>query len=242
MNALCLDIGNTSVTYCKANNIIEPISRILKSKDAINFFNDYDTDSIEQIIISSVVPDLSNQIAEKFKLRNLNVFQVSYENCGINLMVKDPSEVGNDRICNIAATNKIYGGESIVIDFGTATTYDIINENGIFIGGAIAPGIDVSADNLISKASLLKETVYQFPNSIIGNDTESNIQSGVMFSGLYSVEGMINQIKKEIKFSEPNIILTGGFGKLISKGLNINHIYNENLTIEGMIDIYKRFK
>tara|TARA_Y100000588_G_scaffold394114_1_gene512918 strand:+ start:1230 stop:1952 length:723 start_codon:yes stop_codon:yes gene_type:complete len=240
MNKLCLDIGNTSIAYCEVDKKIQSINRL--SKDSIKFFNDYDISNIDQVIISSVVPNLSNQIAKKFKLKNLNVFEVSFKNCGLELMVKNPSEVGNDRICNIAAANKIYGGKSIIIDFGTATTYDVVNENGAFIGGAIAPGIDVSADNLISKASLLKETIYQFPNSVIGDDTESNIQSGVMFSGVHAVKGMVNQIKKEIEFLDPYIILTGGFGKLISEGLNIDHIYNKNLTIEGMVDIYKNFK
>ena len=240
MNILCLDIGNTSITFSEVYNDITQLKRLSRSKDAINFFKNYNTDNIEEVVISSVVPNLSNQIIENFKSKQIRVFEISYKNCGICLLVQNPSEVGNDRICNIAAANKLYGGKSIVIDFGTATTYDITNEKGAFIGGAIAPGIDVSADNLISKASLLKETVYQFPSSIIGDDTTSNIQSGVMFSGLYSVKGMINHIKNEVQFSNPYIILTGGFGKLISEGLDINHIYNENLTIEGMIDIYTR--
>ena len=242
MNILCLDIGNTSIAYCEVTKHVELLSRLSKSKNPVDFFKNYNTNNINQIVISSVVPNLSDQIAKNFRLNNVNVFEVSYKNCGINLMVQNPSEVGNDRICNVAAVNKIYGGKSIVIDFGTATTYDIVDDKGSFIGGAIAPGIDVSADNLISKALLLKETVYQFPNSVIGDDTTSNIQSGVMFGGLYSVKGMINQIKKDIKFSNPHIILTGGFGKLMSKGLNLNHIYKETLTIEGMIDVYKKFK
>tara|TARA_B110000438_G_scaffold295538_1_gene338685 strand:- start:297 stop:1025 length:729 start_codon:yes stop_codon:yes gene_type:complete len=240
LNILCLDIGNTSITFSEVSNDITQLKRLSKSKDAINFFKNYNTDNIEEVVISSVVPNLSNQIIENFKLKQIRVFEISYKNCGIHLLVQNPSEVGNDRICNIAAANKLYGGKSIVIDFGTATTYDITNDKGAFIGGAIAPGIDVSADNLISKASLLKETVYQFPSSVIGDDTTSNIQSGVMFSGLYSVKGMINHIKNEVSFSNPYIILTGGFGKLISEGLDIDHIYNENLTIEGMIDIYTR--
>ncbi len=241
MNTLCLDIGNTSITYCKVlDGALQPLNRLSKFEDTVDFFNHYNINSINQIVISSVVPKLSQQIVNLFQAKDLNIFEISHKNCGINLKVESPSEVGNDRICNVAGANKIYGGESIIVDFGTATTYDIADEKGSFIGGAISPGIDVSADNLISKASLLKETIYQFPDSIIGNTTTSNIQSGVMFSGLYSVQGMINQIIKETKFSDPNIILTGGFGELISNKLDINHTYNETLTIEGMIDIYKR--
>tara|TARA_Y100000994_G_scaffold78892_1_gene65089 strand:+ start:2297 stop:3037 length:741 start_codon:yes stop_codon:yes gene_type:complete len=239
---LCLDIGNTSVSYCEIdnNNHIQSIKRLSRTENVLQFFNNYDIQNINQIIISSVVPDISKQLIENFKIKKINVFEITYRNCGINLKVADSSEVGNDRICNVAGAKKLYGGECIVIDFGTATTYDIMDEEGSFLGGAIAPGIDVSADNLISKASLLKETIYKFPESIIGNSTESNIQSGVMFSGLYSVKGMINHIIDEADFSNPDIILTGGFGKLISNQLDIKHIYNESLTIEGMIEIYQR--
>ena len=240
MNILCLDIGNTSITYCEVTEDIKSLNRLPKSLDAIDFFESYDISNIDQVVVSSVVPNLSEQMTDIFKSKNLDVFEVSFNNCEINLMVQNPSEVGNDRICNVAAANKICGGGCIVVDFGTATTYDVTNEDGAFIGGAIAPGIDVSADNLISKASLLRETVYQFPSSVIGDDTTSNIQSGVMFSGLHSVVGMINQITQEMKFLNPRIILTGGFGNLISDKLDIDHVYNETLTIEGMIDIYKR--
>ena len=184
--------------------------------------------------------EVIKQIKELFNTKNIEIFEVSYKNSGINLEVDNPSEVGADRICNVSAANKIYGSPSIIIDFGTATTYDITNDEGNFIGGAIAPGIDVSADNLISKASLLKDTVYQFPKSIIGKNTTSNIQSGVMFSGLHSVRGMIKQIKDEMKSLSPNVILTGGFGKLISEALDVEHIYNESLTIEGMLNIYNK--
>jgi len=240
MNTLCLDIGNTSISYCEVNNKrnIESIKRIYRHEDVIDFFKNYDTNNINQVIISSVVPKISKILIKEFKLKEMNIFEITYQNCKINLKVENPSEVGNDRICNVAGANKLYGGECIIIDFGTATTYDITNKEGYFLGGAIAPGIDVSADNLILKASLLKETIYQFPNSIIGNNTKSNIQSGVMFSGLYSVKGMINHIIQETNFMNPNIILTGGFGKLISNKLDIKHIYNEVLTIEGMIEIY----
>ena len=208
MNALCLDIGNTSIKCCKIiNDKINKIDNVLKSDNLISFLKVYNLNDTNHLLISSVVPNLSKQIKELFNTKNIEIFEVSYKNSGINLEVDNPSEVGADRICNVSAANKIYGSPSIIIDFGTATTYDITNDEGNFIGGAIAPGIDVSADNLISKASLLKDTVYQFPKSIIGKNTISNIQSGVMFSGLHSVKGMIQQIKDEMGFQNPKIIL-----------------------------------
>ena len=131
-----------------------------------------------------------------------------------------------------------YNSESIVIDFGTATTYDIINDKGEFIGGAIAPGIDISADYLIKKTALLKNTIYKFPKNVIGKNTTSNIQSGVMYGGLGSIEKMINLIQEETQNHNIKIIITGGFGLLISNALQIQHSYIENLTIQGMLEIF----
>ena len=241
MSKLCIDIGNTSITYCYvADNKPSVINRFSTSNNLLDWFNKLTLNNISTAVISSVVPELSKQINELFKTRDIDVFEVSYMNSSLNLNVDTPSDVGNDRICNIAAAMDIYGAPSIVIDFGTATTYDIIDETGSFIGGAIAPGIDVSANNLISKAALLKDVAYKFPNSIIGKDTISNIQSGVMLGGLYSVEGMIRHIKEEMQSPGCNIILTGGFGSLISSALTVEHIYNEHLTIYGMLSIFKK--
>ena len=156
----------------------------------------------------------------------------------MNFLVDAPSEIGNDRICNIAGAHKYSDSASIIIDFGTATTYDVINDGGDFIGGAIAPGIDISADYLISKTAQLKNTIYKFPDNVIGTNTTSNIQSGVMFGGLESVKGMVKLIKKEINNLSAEVIITGGFGLLISNALETKHTYSETLTIEGMLEIF----
>ena len=159
-------------------------------------------------------------------------------NANIKLKVDNPNEVGIDRICNSFAIKNLLGNPAIIGDIGSATNYDVIDENGAFIGGAIAPGIDVSANHLIKKTELLRETVYKFPKSVIGKNTSTNIQSGVMLAGLKSVEGMISAISEEMNTSKIHITLTGGFGKLISEKLVINHEYNDKLTFIGMIYIY----
>ena len=241
MRVLCLDIGNTSVAYCEVNQTLFSINRLPNSSDVLGFLKKYNYKNVDQVVVSSVVPSLSADIVNMYIRKGINVFEVSYKNCGLDLKVESPSSVGNDRICNVYAANKIYGNGNgnIIVDFGTATTYDISNNKGAFIGGAIAPGIDISADNLISRTSQLRETLYKFPETSIGKDTTSNIQSGVMYGGLHAVTGMINQIKYESGLTSPNIILTGGFGKLISSKLEIEHIYNESLTIYGMLHIFK---
>ena len=238
MNILCIDIGNTSISYCHVkDDIIGKLNRILNSDNLLEIFSEKNLNGIDLVLVCSVVPKLTSTIFEYSKLKDLNIHEINYKSNYIKLLVDNPSEVGADRICNIAAIKKIYDSPSIVIDFGTATTYDITSKGGDFIGGAIAPGIDISANYLIEKTALLKETIYQFPKNVIGKNTKENIQSGVMYGGLESVKGMIQLIKNEMN-TEPNIIITGGFGEIISKHLDIKHVYIETLTIKGMLDIY----
>ena len=239
MNLLCVDIGNTSITTCQTKKKeIGEITRFPSSSDFISLLSKYNINSIDRIVVCSVVPELTNILINFCKINTIDLFEINYNNTQINLCVDDPSEVGNDRICNIIGAKKLYNSESIVIDFGTATTYDVINNAGNFIGGAIAPGIDVSADYLIKKTALLKNTIYKFPKHVIGKNTTSNIQSGVMYGGLGSVEKMIKLIQKETENPKIKIIITGGFGLLISKALKIQHSYIETLTIQGMLEIF----
>tara|TARA_Y100001970_G_scaffold291257_1_gene427730 strand:- start:684 stop:1415 length:732 start_codon:yes stop_codon:yes gene_type:complete len=238
MKFLLLDIGNTSIAYSiTSNNQISNINRIKNKENIEKFLKSIDLNGIDKAIICSVVPNISNNIILILKSKGIDSFQINHLNSGIKLLVNNPSEVGSDRICNVVGANKIKS-PAMIIDFGTATTYDITNDEGDFIGGAISPGIDISADYLVNQAALLKDTVYNFPDLIIGKTTESNIQSGVMYGGLFSVMGMINAIKEELKNPNLDIIITGGFGKLISNKLKIKHEYIESLTMDGMLKIY----
>ena len=239
MKLLCLDIGNTSITICDyKNQELGEITRVASNENFINQLTNYNIGNFDFIILCSVVPNLTKLLISYCKNNSINIYEINYKNSHLNLHVDNPSEVGNDRICNAIAAKKLNFNPSIIIDFGTATTYDVINLDGDFIGGAIAPGIDVSADYLINKTALLKDTIYKFPPKVIGKNTVSNIQSGVMYGGLASVEGMIKLIDAEIDDVSNNIIITGGFGKLISKKININHTYIESLTIEGMLQVF----
>ena len=229
MKLLCLDIGNTSITICDyKNEKLGKIIRVESNKNFINQLSSYNLENFNFIIVCSVVPSLTKILINYCKDNSINIFEINYKNSPLNLLVDNPSEVGNDRICNAVAANKFNFKPSIIIDFGTATTYDVVNHDGDFLGGAIAPGIDVSADYLINK----------FPPQVIGKNTISNIQSGVMYGGLLSVKGMIELINAEIDGTSKNIIITGGFGKLISQKINLKHTYDELLTIKGMLHIF----
>ena len=237
---LLIDIGNTNTVYSVYDgNQYVMNKRITPEKNIKYIINDLIDYNINHIAIASVVPNTTKKYIKILK-ENLNIqpFLASYKNANIELKVESKEEVGSDRICNVKAAIKKTKKNCIVIDFGTATTYDVINNKQQFIGGAIAPGIKVSGLYLIKKAALLKDTLLEFPKKYIGKNTQTNIQSGIMNSAIHGIEGMILNIKKEIN-DEVDIILTGGFSKLISPKLSFKHKLETNLTIDGIRLIYE---
>lgn len=240
---LALDIGNTNITVgIIENSELITINRIQSSISAEKGLKELNLSKIRKVIISSVVPkqtlDYQNQCKTQLKIDPL-IIQHDNIDCLI-LNVEKPSSVGADRICNVFGANHKYYGPKIIVDFGTATTFDVINENGIFIGGAIAPGIDISANYLYNKAALLRDTAFRFPEKVVGKNTETNLQSGIMFGAVDSVEGMINRIRNEMNWKDCEIILTGGFSNVISPGLSIKHHIEPFLTLFGMEIIAKK--
>jgi len=237
---LAIDIGNTAISVGLFDDydIIKKthFSSINKFILFLDSIKNYD---IESAIISSVVPELTdtyqNLLEENYQYPT---FIINYKVTDLLLQVSKPETVGVDRLCNIFAVKKDYDIPAIIIDFGTATTFDVINSEGIFIGGAIATGIEISAEYLINKAALLSETNLVFPNNVIGIDTTTNIQSGIMFGAVGQVEGMIYRIQEETE-TNYSIFLTGGFSKLISPKLKLNHTVDIDLTLKGIIYIYE---
>tara|TARA_S200000501_G_C20871752_1_gene764614 strand:- start:9817 stop:10569 length:753 start_codon:yes stop_codon:yes gene_type:complete len=234
---LALDIGNTNITVgIVENSEIIMVHRIKSHTSANEGLTDIDLSKITNVIISSVAPKKTIDYQNWCRMHlNLKPFIIKHNNIiGLKLDVEKPSSVGADRICNIVGANKKYSGRKIIVDFGTATTYDVINKNGIFIGGAISPGIDVSANNLYNKAALLKNTAFKFPKNVVGRNTETNLQSGIMFGAVESLEGMIIRIQNEMNWQNCRIILTGGFSTVISPGLSIKHDLEPFLTLFGI--------
>ena len=234
---LAIDIGNTNIVWgIFENKKLISVYRINSNKNDlhnISFLSNY---NIKKIIISSVVPSLTNEI-QKFCIKkiNLNPFIIKYNNVSnLKMEIDNPSQLGTDRICNIIAAKSLYKLPSIIIDMGTATKYDIINPNGVFIGGVISPGIELSAMNLFEKAELLNKTSFKFPNNVIGKNTKSNIQSGIMYGSIDSINGMVNRIIKETKWKDLSIIMTGGFSEVIKSKVSKSFIFNPNLTLEGL--------
>ena len=237
---LALDIGNTQIKLGIFEHLKLIHTECFQHDDNQNINLNYIKKFKPTVsIISSVVPNLTDKYVKNiYNILGLDSLIVNNENCHLDLKVHEPNTVGADRICNVIATIKIYNKPAIVIDFGTATTYDVINKNGQFIGGIIAPGIKTSSQYLIEKAALLDYVDFEFPEKVIGKNTEDNIKSGIMFGAIDQIEGMIKRINNETRQNN-NIILTGCFSKLISPKISLEHTCDIDLTLKGMILIHE---
>ena len=239
---LAIDIGNSHVV-CAVHDSKKWIYsiRIASNLDFWNKFKTLKEYDITDSAISSVVPRLTSVYVESIRnIFHIDTFLINYENSGIKLNVDIPEEVGTDRICNTSAAKELTGCPAIIGDIGSATNYDVVDKKGVFIGGAIAPGMKTAAQNLFEKAALLKETAFTLPTSAIGKDTTSNLQSGIMLGSIDVIDGMFNRIQSETGWKNSHNIITGGFGELISPHLNIEHTLIPNLTLDGIRFIYEK--
>lgn len=196
---------------------------------------------IKGIIISSVVPPimlaLENMCQKYFHLEPLIVGPGI--KTGLDIKYDNPREVGADRIVNAVAGIYLYGCPLIIVDFGTATTYCYINEKGQYMGGAIAPGINISTEALYSKAAKLPRIEIAKPDHIIGKNTVAAMQSGIVYGYVGQVEGIVARMKAQAK-KEPKVIATGGLSSLVAEESNIIDIVDPLLTLTGLQLIYER--
>lgn len=196
---------------------------------------------IEGIIISSVVPpimfSLEAMCRKYFSLEPLIVGPGV--KTGLNIKYENPREVGADRIVNAIAALHEYDSPLIIVDFGTATTYCYLNDKGDYMGGAIAPGINISTEALFARASKLPRVEIMRPSNVIGKNTVSAMQSGIVYGYVGQVEGIVSRMKLQSK-KEPFVIATGGLASLIAKESTIIDIVDPFLTLKGLRIIYKR--
>ncbi len=199
--------------------------------------------AFDGIIISSVVPpimfSLERMCHKYFQIKPLIVGPGI--KTGLNIKYDNPREVGADRIVNAVAGIHEYGSPLIIVDFGTATTYCYINEDKQYMGGAIAPGISISTEALYSKAAKLPRIEIARPDDIIGKNTVSAMQSGILYGYVGQVEGIVNRMKAQSS-KEPTVIATGGLATLIDKESKVIDVVDPFLTLKGLRLIYKRNK
>lgn len=189
----------------------------------------------KKVALASVVPSLNYQWnAALERVTGIKPEIVSPEKCGdLKLDYKDPDEIGADRLCNVLGLQSLGIKEGIIIDFGTATTFDIYSNN-TYWGGAICLGIRTSLDELIRKASKLSEVELYWNSNLIGKNTDDALRNGILFGAIGQIEYIIRKILDELPMENPRIIATGGLAKLVSSHSEIIHQVEENLTLLGL--------
>jgi type III pantothenate kinase len=200
---------------------------------------------VSSIIISSVVPPLDStlrQVCERyFNLKAM--FVEPGIKTGMPILVDNPAELGADRLVNGVAAFARYGGPCIVVDFGTATTFDVISAKGEYIGGVIAPGLAISAEALFSRAAKLSRVDVKKPAKVVGTNTVAHMQSGLYYGYIGLVDGILERILNETRQPDspaPKIIATGGLARLIVDDSRFIDTIDDMLTLEGLRLIYER--
>jgi type III pantothenate kinase len=251
---LVIDIGNTEVVFGLYRDVkLEANWRL--SSQSPRTSDEYwilfrhwcidagiDFTSISGIVISSVVPSLDavfqNMVSEH--LVPEPVFVNAETDTGLKILYQVPQQVGADRLCNSLAAVTLYGGPAIVVDLGTATTFDVVTDNYEYLGGAISLGLVGASKELHRLAAKLPRVDLKFPDRVVGTSTEESMQSGIMWGTVSLVDGMVEKIAAEMHWQKMQVIGTGGASNLIVKYSRTIKQFDPFLTLEGMRLIYHR--
>ncbi len=244
---LCIDVGNTNITLgiyqeekLGARWRLATDHNRMPDEYGLQFVNllahtGLSPQSIQGICMASVVPSLSGKIIQACQdyLGHIPLNVDAGIKTGVRVRYDNPRAVGADRIVDAVAVNKFYGGPACVVDFGTATTFDAISSTGDYLGGAIAPGMDIAAQALFQRAARLPHIELVSPPAAIGRNTPNAIQSGLIFGYVGLVEGLVARFRKELG-PTMKVIATGGLTDLISAHTNVIEIVAPWLTLDGL--------
>lgn len=251
---LAIDIGNTNITIGlfdqdKILGNFRMTTKIPRTSDEYGIFfcnllnsKGVSCEDIDAAIMASVVPDVNHHIINGLiKYFNVNPIVVGPGiKTGLKISIPNPKEVGADRIVDAVAAYEIYGGPVLVIDYGTATTHDLVLEDGTLVGGVTSPGIRIAAHALWQDAAKLPKIEIKKPDQILGRDTISSMQSGLVYGHIGQTEYIIRKIKDEAGLSKMTVVATGGLGKIIFDETDSIDYYDSNLTLKGLNMLYHK--
>jgi len=251
---LTLDIGNTNIKTAlfDGENMVQywriSTNRMMSSDEygvlLANLFrhNNLEMSVVTGVIMSSVVPSVNFTIEHMCKnYFGIEPMQVAPGvKTGINIRYDNPRELGSDRIANAVAAWELYGGPCIFIDFGTATSFGVMSAKGEFLGGAICPGLKLSAESLVEKAAKLPKFELVKPESVIGKNTITNLQAGIVYGHVGLVTYLIRKMKEELGAPDAKVIATGGLALLVASETDQITILDGLLTLKGLRLIYEK--
>jgi type III pantothenate kinase len=253
---LAFDVGNTNIV-CGVYQGHQLVDHWRMSTDRLQTADGYGVQigtlfllnglhfsDVEDIIISTVVPPLT-PILERMAMRYFKIKPIFVGpgiKTGMNILYDNPKELGADRIVNAVAVVEEYGGPSIVIDLGTATTFCAINAKGNYLGGAVAPGIGISMEALFQRASKLPRIELKKTHSVICKNTVTAMQAGIYYGFVGQVDGIVTRMKEELREPNVTVIATGGLAALISSGSHTIDIVDPMLTLKGLLHLYEKNK
>ena len=197
---------------------------------------------VEGIMISSVVPQINFTIEHMCRTyfgMEPHIIGPGIKT-GINIRYENPRELGSDRIANAVAAYALYGGPCITIDFGTATSFGVINEKGEFLGGAICPGLKLAAEALTERAAKLPRFELAKPDSVIGRNTISNMQAGIVYGYIGQINYLVERMKRELGAPHAKVVATGGLAVLVAGESNTIDVMDGLLTLKGLCLIYRK--
>ena len=253
---LTIDIGNTNITVGVFNGeelviTFRMTTKQPRTSDEYGMIicdllehNQVKVKTIDAIIVASVVPNAMHSLTSacvKYFHSQPIIVEAGIKT-GIRVATKNPRAIGADRIVDAAAAYGLYGGPVIVVDYGTATTFDLVDADGSFIAGVTAPGISSSAQAMWSLTAKLPEFEIKKPRKILAKDTIASMQAGLVYGQIGQSEYIINRMKKEAGFDNITVVATGGLGVLIEKETDAIDIYDPMLTLKGMRMIYEKQK
>ena len=201
----------------------------------------FNVKDIEDVIVSSVVPDVMHSLGSAIiKYFHVKAIVPSTLEMGLKINTEHPKEIGPDRIVDAVAAYEKYGGPILVLDFGTATTYDYVTAEGNFAAGITAPGIRISSEALWKSAAKLPNVEIKKPKSILAQETISSMQAGLMYGQIGQTEYIIKKVKEETGIPDMKVVATGGLGRTIADETDAIDVYDSVLTLDGLRIIYEK--